>query len=47
MNVPNPDRRHIRRGKATVSWGPRHFGKPSIIATSPVEAINDLVATWQ
>jgi hypothetical protein len=47
MNVPNPERHHIRRGKATVSWGPRHFGKPSIIATAPVEAIDDLVAAVQ
>lgn len=47
MSVPNPDRRRIRRGKATVSWGPQHFGQPSVVANAPVSAIDDLVAAVQ
>lgn len=44
MNVRNPKRQHIRQGRASVSWGPRVYGSPTIIASAPLSAIDDLVA---
>lgn len=43
-----PDAEHrealVRLGKAKVSWGAKHYGRPTIIANAPVTAIDDLVA---
>lgn len=33
----------IQHGRATVSWGPRIYGPPTIIANCPVFAFTDLV----
>lgn len=32
----------IRFGRATVSWGPRHFGGARIVANAPADAWDDL-----
>lgn len=36
-------RKTIRRGKATVSWGPKPYGSDKIIANAPLDAFDDLV----
>ena len=44
MNAFNEARRRVSFGRATVSWGPCTYGKPRVVASAPVAAIDDLVA---
>jgi hypothetical protein len=42
--APKPSERSaLRVGRASVSWGPQPYGKPGIVASAPLEAIDDLV----
>lgn len=42
--APKPSERSaVRVGRASVSWGPQPYGKPGIVASAPLEAIDDLV----
>ena len=42
--TPPKQRNKIVLGRARVNWGEQPYGKPSIVASAPVEAIDDLVA---
>ena len=43
--APKPtDRRVVRVGRASVNWGPQTYGGPTIVASAPLDAVDDLVA---
>jgi hypothetical protein len=41
--VPKESTR-LRIGRATANWGPRIYGPPTIVASAPVDAIEDILA---
>lgn len=40
---PMGERKSVKVGRATVSWGPRTYGADAIIASCPVASAADLV----
>ena len=44
MKTVPTQRSSLKLGRARVNWGQQTYGKPNIVASAPVEAIDDLVA---